>query len=214
MMLSEEVNLKFKAEFRMLGISLTENRLKEHKSKELKCNRMFKEQVKSVLLTNPRARTDKTLHLEHLTISKTERLSDQKIMICKTTAEVEATTMVAKDKKWDRRLELNTEEKKIDQEEELNKKNNSKSNNFLTPKALDKKWDLAITRKTLLTMTTEELLINMKDKKRDKNRETVLRHSGMTETEVNLEAKRVLNLRLEQLILTFNYAVTFNLIIN
>jgi len=63
-------------------------------------------------------------------------------------------------------------------------------------------------------MTTEELLINMKDKKRDKNREIVLLHSGMTETEVNLEARRVLNLHLEQLILTFNYAVTFNLIIN
>ena len=68
-------------------------------------------------------------------------------------------------------------------------------------------------RKTLLTTTTEELKVNMKDKKRDKNRETVLRHSGMTDKEVNLEAKRELNLRLE-LILTFNYAVTFNLIIN
>ena len=102
MMLSEEVNLKFKAEFRMPEISLTENRPKEHKLKEhkqLKCNRMFKEQVKSVLLTNPRARIDKALHLEHLTISKTEKLSDQKIMICKT-AEVEATTtMAVKDKK-------------------------------------------------------------------------------------------------------------------
>ena len=46
MMLLEEVNLKFKAEFRMPEISLTENRLKELKSKEhkqLKCNRMFKE---------------------------------------------------------------------------------------------------------------------------------------------------------------------------
>ena len=102
MMLSEEVNLKFKVEFRMPEISLTENRPKEHKLKEhkqLKCNRMFKEQVKSVLLTNPRARIDKALRLEHLTISKTEKLSDQKIMICKT-AEVEATTtMAVKDKK-------------------------------------------------------------------------------------------------------------------
>ena len=97
MMLSEEVNLKFKAEFRMQEISLIENQPKEHKLKEHKCNRMFKEQVKSVLLNNPRARTDKILHLEHLTISKTERLSDQKIMICKT-AEAEATTTVAKDK--------------------------------------------------------------------------------------------------------------------
>lgn len=41
MMLLEEVNLKFKAEFRMLEIFQTENLLKEFR--QHKCNRMFKE---------------------------------------------------------------------------------------------------------------------------------------------------------------------------
>ena len=89
---------------------------------------------------------------------------------------------------------MNTEEKKTDQEEEVNKKNNNNSkNNFLSPKALDKKLEEIITCRTLLITTTEELMINMKDK----NKEIVLHLSGMTDKEVNLEAKRVLNLHLE-----------------
>jgi hypothetical protein len=190
MMLSEEVNMKFKAEFRMPEISQTENLLKEHKFNKCSNKPLFKD-LMSVPHMFPRAKIEITLHLENPTTSKIEKLSDQMIMICKT-AEVEAIMIETIDKKSDRRLDKNTEKKKTDQEEEVNKKNNSK-NNFLSPKGLDKKLEEIITRRTLAITTTEELMINMKDK----NKEIVLHLSGMTDKEVNLEAKRVLNLHLE-----------------
>ena len=192
MMLSEEVNMKFKAEFRMPEISQTENLLKEHKINKCSNKPLFKD-LMSVPHMFPRAKIEITLHLENPTTSKIEKLSDQMIMICKT-AEVEAIMIETIDKKSDRRLEVNTEEKKTDQEEEVNKKNNNNSkNNFLSPKAIDKKLEEIITCRTLPITTTEELMINMKDK----NKEIVLHLSEMTDKEVNLEAKRVLNLHLE-----------------
>jgi len=77
----------------------------------------------------------------------------------------------------------------------LNKKNNNNSkSNSLNLKALDKKVEVKIICRTLHSMITEELMRNMKDKM---NREIVHRLSGMIDKEVNLEAKRVLNLHLE-----------------
>lgn len=102
MMLSEEVNMKFKAEFRMLEISQTENLLKEHKFNSRSNKQLFKDQM-SVPRTFQRAKIDRTLHLEKGIASKIEKLSDQMIMICKT-AEVEAIMPIEKiDKKSDRR---------------------------------------------------------------------------------------------------------------
>jgi len=102
MMLSEEVNMKFKAEFRMPEISQTKNLLKEHKFNKCSNKRLFKDQM-SVPHMFPRAKIEITLHLENPTISKIEKLSDQMIMICKT-AEVEAIMPIEKiDKKSDRR---------------------------------------------------------------------------------------------------------------
>lgn len=77
----------------------------------------------------------------------------------------------------------------------MNKKNNNNSkSNSLNLKALDKKVKVKIICRTLHSMITEELMRNMKDKM---NREIVHRLSGMIDKEVNLEAKRVLNLHLE-----------------
>jgi len=200
MMSSEEANMKFKPELQMLEISLTENLLKEHKPLRCnKCSKFNKDQL-SVPNTFLRAKIDKPLHLENHTISKTEKLSDQKIMTCKT-LEAEAISKETTDKKTDKKLELNTEEKKTDQEEELNlnnKKNNNSNNNSLNPKALDKNSKEKITCRALLNMIIEELMqIPVMTSMKDKKKEIVRRLSGMIDKEVNLEVKRVLNSPLE-----------------
>ena len=138
----------------------------------------------------PRARTDKALHLDHSTISKTEKHSDQKITICKTTAEVEATTL---DKRWDRRSELNTDKKTDPEEALLSKRSNKKINNSsLSLKASDSRTTTTCSNPTLTT--TEELSsIRMNIK----NRETHLLHSERIDKEVNLETRRESNSHLE-----------------
>ena len=184
MMLLEEVNLKFKAEFRMQEIFQIENLLKEHRQHKT-FNRMFKDQARSVPHMFPRARTDKALLLDHNMISKTERHSDQKIMICKI-AEVEATTT-------HKRSELNTDKKTDPEEVQLSKRSNKKSNNnSLNLKASDSKTTITCRAPTLTT--TEELMIKLTNKK---NQETVLHHSGRIDKEVNLETRRVSNSHLE-----------------
>jgi len=86
MMSLEEVNTKFKPEFKMPEITLTKNLLKDNKL--LKCKFNNKDQL-SVPHTFLRVKIDKILHLENHTTSKIDELLDRKIMTCKT-AEVEA----------------------------------------------------------------------------------------------------------------------------
>lgn len=132
MMLSEEVNMKFKQEFHKQEIYHKENLLKDHRL--LKWTLFNKDQTSAPNMF-PRAKTDKILHWEKATTFKTEKLLDQKITTCKT-AKVAAITKQEK-------REFNTQWIKTDQEEEeknlFKRNNNNKSNNSLNLKVTDNK---------------------------------------------------------------------------
>lgn len=134
----------------------------------------------------PRAKTDKALHCENPTTSKTEEPLDQMTIF----KEVEAI------KTTDNMLE-----KKTDQEEEQNMQNmrkNSNSNKKISVilKALDNKFKEIITCRALPIMTREDHTRG----KRDKNREQAIHHSEMTDREASLEARRVSSSLLEPMI--------------